>query len=174
MRNLGRSKYRQLGKRNTEVGENRHEEGRKRDTIVGIIEESGEGRIMTRAKTLPNQRYKSKVKKMMITNWKVDPGDYLSITWISTRCIKYGLSSSTTMITHRATLTQVTNLLLIIRAKEKGIRVLDGNLEEGLRRVVFELMESEIKDLAYGQFLKAIGEERITTKRLSSMDEVLR
>ncbi|GJT61098.1 hypothetical protein Tco_1004631 [Tanacetum coccineum] len=35
--------------------------------------------------------------------------------------------------------------LLIIRAKEKGRRVLDGNLEEGLRRVGFELMESEIK-----------------------------
>ncbi|GJT99051.1 acyl-ACP thioesterase [Tanacetum coccineum] len=63
------------------------------------------------------------------------------------------------------------NLLLIIRAKEKGRRDLDGNLEEGLRRVGFELMESEIKDLAYGQFLKANGEERTTTKRSSSMDE---
>ncbi|GKC40277.1 auxin response factor 4-like protein, partial [Tanacetum coccineum] len=35
----------------------------------------------------------------------------------------------------------------------------------------YELMESEIKDLAYGQFLKANGEERITTKRSASMDE---
>ncbi|GJU89736.1 hypothetical protein Tco_1302159, partial [Tanacetum coccineum] len=63
------------------------------------------------------------------------------------------------------------NLLLIIRAKEKGRRDFDGNLEEGLRRVGFELMESKIKDLAYGQFLKASGEECITTKRSSSMDE---
>ncbi|GJZ28005.1 hypothetical protein Tco_0572652 [Tanacetum coccineum] len=38
----------------------------------------------------------------------------------------------------------------------------------------YELIEFEIKDLAYGQFLKANGEEHITTKRSSSMDEVLR
>nr|GEW93692.1 reverse transcriptase domain-containing protein [Tanacetum cinerariifolium] len=53
------------------------------------------------------------------------------------------------------------------QAKEKGRRVLDGNLEEGLRRVGFELIESEIKDFAS-------GEERITTKQSSSMDKVLR
>ncbi|GKE40659.1 hypothetical protein Tco_1464064 [Tanacetum coccineum] len=41
MRNLGRPKYRQLGKWNVEVGENGHEEGRKRDAIVGIIKEPG-------------------------------------------------------------------------------------------------------------------------------------
>ncbi|GKD14354.1 hypothetical protein Tco_1198761 [Tanacetum coccineum] len=40
MRNLVKSKHGQLGKRNAEMGENRHEEGRKRDTVVGIIKES--------------------------------------------------------------------------------------------------------------------------------------
>ncbi|GJT11171.1 hypothetical protein Tco_0858213 [Tanacetum coccineum] len=40
MRNLGRPKHGQLGKRNTEMDKNRHEEGRKLDTVVGIIKES--------------------------------------------------------------------------------------------------------------------------------------
>ncbi|GJX75023.1 serine carboxypeptidase-like protein 31 [Tanacetum coccineum] len=67
MGNLSRSKHRQLGKWNAEVGENRHEEGRKQDTIVGIIEESGKGRMMTRAKTLPNQRHEEWSNRKNVT-----------------------------------------------------------------------------------------------------------
>ncbi|GJR02635.1 cytochrome P450 CYP82D47-like protein [Tanacetum coccineum] len=91
MRNLGRSKHGQLGKRNAEMGGNRHKEGRKRDTVVGIIEESGVHSNFTswsfmhggirawqlRMNFLGNKIFGTNGIKVFLY--------YLFITWISTR-----------------------------------------------------------------------------------------